>query len=280
MKKLFAILLVSIMAFTSVGAEASKRMGGGKNVGQQSSNVTKKQAAPPAQATPPQAAPAPAPGRPWGAMLGGLAAGLGLAWLASSLGLGEAFGNILMALLIGAVILGVIGWFMRKRIMAGSPDLAYQGPQVSPEVNQPARFQGGSMIGSALATTTTWQIPAGFDVVGFESVAKQHFVLLQGAWDRADTGTLSNMMTDTMLKEIQQQLASRDNNQQYRTAVISLSAKLLGIEETDVNYIASVEFTGTIQDTVGVDPEAFEEVWNMTKSKSAGGWVLAGIQTN
>ena len=277
MKKLITILLISVMAFASINAEASKRMGGGKSVGQQSSNVTKKQAAPPAQATPPMAAPAPR--APWGAMLGGLAAGLGLAWLASSLGMGEAFGNIMMALLIGAVILGAIGWFMRKRMMASSPNLAYQGPQTNPVFDQPARFQGGSMIGSALATTT-WTIPAGFDVVGFESAAKQNFMLLQSAWDRADVATLSNMMTDGMLKEIQQQLTSRDAGQEYRTAVISLAVKLLGIEETDVNYIASVEFTGTIQDTVGVDPEAFEEVWNMTKSKSAGGWVLAGIQTN
>jgi predicted lipid-binding transport protein (Tim44 family) len=280
MEKLFAILLVSIMAFASVSAEASKRMGGGKSTGQQSSNVSKKQAAPPTQATPPVAAPAPAPKAPWGAMLGGLAAGLGLAWLAHSLGMGEAFGNIMMALMIGAVVLAAIGWFMRKRMMASSPDLAYQGAGTSPVVDQPARFQGGSMIGSSLATTATWTIPAGFDVAGFESAAKQNFMLLQGAWDRADITTLGSMMTDTMLKEIQQQLASRDAAQVYRTAVISLVVKLLGIEETDANYIASVEFTGTIQDTVGADPEAFEEVWNMTKSKSTGGWVLAGIQVN
>ena len=91
-----------MMAFASMSAEASKRMGGGKSVGQQSSNVTQKQATPPAQATPPVAAPAPAPKAPWGAMLGGLAAGLGLAWLAHSLGMGEAFGNIMMALMISA----------------------------------------------------------------------------------------------------------------------------------------------------------------------------------
>ena len=276
MKKLITMILVAMMAFASVSAEA-KRMGGGKSVGQQSSNVSKKQAAPPAQAAPPMAAPAPS--RPWGAMLGGLAAGLGLAWLASSLGLGAAFGNILMALLIGVAVMAAIGWFMRKRMMVNSPNLAYQGPQVSSEVNQPTRFQGGSMIGSALAITTTWSIPAGFDVVGFESAAKQNFMLLQGAWDRADTATLGSMMTDVMLKEIQQQLASRDATQEHRTAVISLSAKLLGIEETDSSYIASVEFTGTIQENVGAEAEAFEEVWNMTKSKSAGGWLLAGIQT-
>ena len=275
MKKLITILLISMMAFVSVSAEAgNQRMGSGKSAGQQSSNVTKKQAAPPAQATPP--ATAPAPSRPWGAVLGGLAAGLGLAWLASSLGMGAAFGNILLALLIGAVVLGAIGWFMRRRMNNGSPDLAYQAPQAGLVVDQPTRFSGGSMIGSALATTT-WTIPAGFDVAGFESAAKQNFVLLQGAWDRADITVLGNMMTDDMLKEIQQQLASREAGP-HRTAVISLAVKLLGIEETDVNYMASVEFTGTIQDTVGAEPAAFEEVWNMTKSKFAGGWLLAGIQ--
>jgi predicted lipid-binding transport protein (Tim44 family) len=277
MKKLITMLLVSMLAF-SMSAEAGKRLGGGKSVGQQSTNVSKKQAAPPAQATPPAAAPAPAPSRPWGAMLGGLAAGLGLAWLASSLGFGEAFGNIMMVLLIGVIVLAAIGWFMRRR-MATSPDnLAYQAPQTDPQVNQPARFAGVPMTGSALATTT-WMIPAGFDVAGFESVAKQNFVLLQEAWDRADMATLGNMMTEPMLIEMQQQLAQRDATELHRTAVISVSATLLGIEETEANYVASVEFTGMIQETVGVDPEDFQEVWNMTKSKATGGWVLAGIQT-
>ena len=135
------------------------------------------------------------------------------------------------------------------------------------------------MIGSALATNTTWTIPAGFDVAGFESAAKQNFILLQGAWDRSDITTLSGMMTDAMLTEIQQQIAQRDATEQYRTAVISVMAKLLGIEETESNYMASVEFRGMTQETVGEEAQPFEEVWNMTKSKSAGGWVLAGIQT-
>ncbi len=83
------------------------RMGGGKSIGKQSSNVTQRDAATPpaapaapsaecgqtAAAAKPAAAPntaAAAPKKPWGAMLGGLAAGLGLAWLANSLGLGAA----------------------------------------------------------------------------------------------------------------------------------------------------------------------------------------------
>lgn len=269
------------MSFASVSAEAAKRMGGGKSVGQQSSNVNKKQAAPPTQAPPTAAA---APARPWGAMLGGLAAGLGLAWLASSLGLGAAFGNILMALLIGVAVMAAIGWFMRKRMNTlNQNNLAYQGNNAPSSnmfnpYNQPTRFSGGSMIGSAISNIGTWTIPAGFDVLGFESAAKQNFVLLQAAWDRADVATLGGMMTDVMLTEIQQQLASREVGP-HRTAVVSIESKLLGIEETADQYVASVEFTGVIQEAVGEPAEPFTEVWNMTKSKSAGGWLLAGIQT-
>ena len=101
-------ILLSVSAFQ---AEAAKRLGGGQSVGRQSSNVTQREAAPSASPTPaphqaapaaqpaPAAAPAPLaqPARkPWGAMLGGLAAGLGLAWLAHSLGMGEAFGQVLL----------------------------------------------------------------------------------------------------------------------------------------------------------------------------------------
>jgi hypothetical protein len=49
-------------------------------------------------------------------MLGGLAAGLGLAWLASSLGMGEAFGNMLMFALLAMVAVAVICFAVLKRL--------------------------------------------------------------------------------------------------------------------------------------------------------------------
>ena len=96
MKKLWSMVLVAMLVVVHGTADA-KRMGGGGSVGKQSSNVTQREAArAPTQNTPPQnaatqnaagkpaTAPAAAPAKkPWGAMLGGLAAGLGLAWLAS-----------------------------------------------------------------------------------------------------------------------------------------------------------------------------------------------------
>ena len=135
--KIWTLLLALCLTLAGFHADA-KRLGGGKSIGKQSNNVTQREAAPaqnvakPA-APAPAAAPAPvAPKRPWGAMLGGLAAGLGLAWLASSLGLGHEFGQMLMFGLLALGVMLVVGWFMRSRREAQGRDgavapLAFQG---------------------------------------------------------------------------------------------------------------------------------------------------------
>ena len=64
MKKLLTAIFAVAMAFATMHAEASKRLGGGKSTGQQSSNVTQREAAKPAPAATPNAAPAAAPAAP------------------------------------------------------------------------------------------------------------------------------------------------------------------------------------------------------------------------
>ena len=164
MKKLGSILLVCAMALVSVQADAA-RIGGGKSMGRQSSNVTQREAASPAPGAPAQsatnaaakpgaAAPAAAaPKRPWGAMLGGLAAGLGLAWLAHSLGLGAAFGNIL---LIGLLVLAaVVVWriFAARSRPAGSRPggFAFEGAGGPGNPGAPAQYSPGNVGNDASA---------------------------------------------------------------------------------------------------------------------------------
>lgn len=314
---LFVVALTAAMAFTGADAEA-KRMGGGKSMGKQSSNVTQREAAPSsAKPAAPAAAPAatPAPKKPWGAMLGGLAAGLGLAWLASSLGLGEGMAQFLGFALAALAIMLVAGFVMRylksRREgtgQASASPFAFQGAGATPardyspanvgndasarpwertgtafEASAPEpAAQGGSMIGSALLGAQSWGVPAGFDTDGFLSACKTNFVTLQDAWDRSDISALRSMMTDEMLDQIKTQLAERESHTGgvfNKTEVLRLDAQLLGIEETDTVYMASVEFSGMISEDVSAGPSPFREVWNMTKPRNgAGGWLVAGVQ--
>jgi predicted lipid-binding transport protein (Tim44 family) len=263
--KLWTALLACTLVLATLDAEAARRMGGGRSVGKQSDNVTQRQATPPAAPAPAQnatanatankpAAPAAAtppakPQRPWGAMLGGLAAGLGLAWLASSLGLGAEFAQFLLFGLLALVIMVVVGMVMRARRAsrdggsgrspyalqgAGAPaDLATAPRQYNPEkvgndasarpweqnntafdagpaTSGPLGAGSGIQIGSALAGSAQWGIPDGFDVAAFVEAAKRNFVSLQDAWDRSDMDALRALMTDEMVGEIRTQLAERE----------------------------------------------------------------------
>ena len=142
--------------------------------------------------------------------------------------------------------------------------------------------RGGLRIGSSLAPSApNWFIPPDFDVQGFVQAAKQNFIRLQAAWDRADIPELRAMMTDSMLHEIQTQLAERGRLVQgpNTTEVVMLEAQLLGIEDLGEGYMASVEFSGMIREEPNQAPNPFREVWNMTKPKSGSvGWLVAGVQ--
>jgi predicted lipid-binding transport protein (Tim44 family) len=326
--KLGSLILASLLALACVDADAARRLGSGGSVGRQSSNVTSRDAAPaqPAPAgnaaqknqaaQPPAAAPAAAAAkRPWGGMLAGLAAGLGLAWLASSLGLGAAFGQFLLIALLVLVVMVVIGVVMRARRAAANPrpdaGYAFQGagagqpgaamppPQYNPDkigndasarpwerssmAFEPAKYGAqGVRIGSALAGSQNWGIPAGFDSEGFVAAAKRNFITLQDAWDRADIAALKGMMTDDMLGEIRTQLGEREaqtSGQPNKTDVVMLEAQLLGIEDLGGDYMASVEFSGMIREEPSAGPSPFREVWNMTKPKDgSAGWLVAGVQ--
>ena len=317
--KLWTLIFAAAVALAGFNAEAA-RLGGGRSMGKQSNSVVKREA--PAPATAPGAANAAkpatpaaavAPKRPWGAMLGGLAAGLGLAWLAHSLGFGEAFGQVLMLALLAMVLMAAFGWYMRNRKGAqrsGSAPFAFQGAGGAP-ISEPRPYRpenvgndasarpwersssmaleplgtartSESMIGSALAGSPGWGIPAGFDTEGFLTAAKGNFVTLQAAWDKSDINALRAMMTDEMLGEIRTQLADREahtGGPVNNTDVVMIDAKLLGIEDVGADYMASVEFSGMIREQPSSGPSPFREVWNMTKPKSGNsGWLVAGVQ--
>ncbi len=320
---IFSAMLALTLSFAGLNAEAAKRMGGGGSIGKQSSNVTQRQAAPPAAA--PAATSAAAAKKPWGAgaMLGGLAAGLGLAWLASSLGLGDEFGQIIMFGLLALVVMLVIGFVMRKFKGqnngqnggqanggqssspfafqgAGSPAAATTPKNYNPEnvgndasarpwernsmafdANAAGAANTGSMIGSALGGSQSWGVPAGFDAEGFLKACKANFLTLQDAWDRSDIQNLRAMMTDEMLGQIKVQLADRESHTgggTNKTDVVMLEAQLLGIEELTDVYMASVEFSGMIREDASAGASPFREVWNMTKPRNGGGWLVAGVQ--
>jgi predicted lipid-binding transport protein (Tim44 family) len=292
MKKSLVYLVLSsfVLLGSSMDVDA-KRLGGSKNLGKQSNTVTQKQAAPAQAAPAPAAQPTPAApaatqpkkGFGMGGILGGLAAGLGIGWLLSHFGLGEAAASFFMGLLMVMAVAMIGLWLFRK--FSGSQRTYKTSPAGGPAWDGQQRYDKqepmvmpSSVSEPAPVTASIDSTIQNFDQESFLLNAKKHFVHLQEAWDNGDLSKLKEFATPEMFEELRQDLAARANVNN-RTEVLTLEAELLGVEAASDVYLASVRFSGMIREQSEGAAESFVEVWNLTKPMNGqGGWVLAGIQ--
>lgn len=297
MKKLFGILAVSFgFAMVAVDMAEAARVGGGRSSGRQSSSATNSAA--PAQKTAPaqQAAPTPAPAPSgmsrWLGPLAGLAAGIGLASLFGSSGLGAAMGGIMMVILLLGVGFVIYRLLTRNKSAPQQP-LGYAGAGAgnstaipAPQA-QPAQFSGNAAAPGSLAATlggasalnpvsapSRW--PADFDVAEFERQAKMNFNRLQAANDAGDASTLRDFLTPELYRELEGEMKSAWGTPQ-KTEAVDLQSEVLEVVTEGDLYVVSVRFTGQIREN-GVLSN-LNEIWHLEKPVSGrSGWRVSGIQ--
>lgn len=301
MNRLFLSLFLGLLSLTFVAAPAdAKRLGGGGSAGM------KRQAPPPAQPAPPvqqqQAAPgqqaarepaapaanaaatAAAPKRSWLGPVAGIAAGLGLAALASHLGFGEGLANF-MTLALLAVLAVVVLRFVMRRFAGGGPRLAGAGAaaggaapapapawrQAEPAATPPAAWAPGA------PAATGGAMPAGFDAAAFARVAKLIFIRMQAANDAGNLDDLRQFSTPEMFATFRLDLQERGGAVQ-QTDVVQLDAQVLEAVQEGDQQIVSVRFSGLIRETAGAPAEPFDEVWHLARpADGSREWAIAGI---
>jgi predicted lipid-binding transport protein (Tim44 family) len=308
---LTGVIAALCLSLISLDVEA-KRLGGGSNAGMKravpqqphdasrplpaSPTAAPQQAAAPA-AIPP--APAAAPKRSWMGPIAGLAAGLGIAALASHFGMGGALANGMTMILLAVGAMLLIGFVMR-RFSAGNSQAqntqfagAGAGAGAGASYGAPAPFpqQTAPQSASPAAYTPATSAPVsnaapladdGFDVAGFEQIAKRVFIRLQAANDAGDQADLRRFTTPEMYGVVQQELLDRKGAKQS-TEVLQLDARVIDRAEEHGQQIVSVRFWGLIREQSEAAAENFDEVWHLVRpldgSRPAGDWAIAGIQT-
>ena len=305
------------VAVSPMDAEA-KRLGGGRPAGMQrqmpakqadvsppaSPNTANNSATNNAAARPNQAAPANAAAqtaaqpakRSWMGPIAGLAAGLGLAALASHFGFGEALGNFMTMALLAVVAMVAIGWVMR-RLRGGAaaqvqgPQLAGAGapfPQAAPEpVASQApmardSFAAGGMgvspgasAGGVAAEAAA--APAGFDAAGFTRIAKMIFIRMQAANDEANLDDLRKFTTPELFASLRLDLQERGTAKQ-QTDVMQLDAEVVDTAQEQGQWVVSVRFHGLIREEIDQGAQPFDELWHLVKPlNDSRDWAIAGI---
>ena len=292
MKKFLLTLCVAMVGLGGAlhDAEAAKRMGSGKSFGSQRDSTTMQRDATPsaptqnATTTQRQAQPAaPAAAQPakrsWMGPLAGLAAGIGLAALASHFGFGEEMASFMMIALLVMAALFVWRMFAARRGAAQQQQgMQYAGATAGAAGQQPARFEAAAPVAGGSAASAANGIPADFDVDGFLRQAKLNFVRLQAANDKGDVEDIRQFTSPEVFAEIRMQIQERGPVQQH-IDVVQLDAALVDLVTEGGQYIASVRFGGLLREDADASPERFDEVWHLAKPVSGErGWVIAGIQ--
>ncbi|WP_457325145.1 Tim44 domain-containing protein [Roseateles sp. P5_E11] len=279
MNRIFAVTLATLLAVTlpAHDAEAKRLSSGGlkRSVPTQTAPQTPpaqqpapQQAAPGKQAAAtPAAAPAAAPKRSWLGPIAGLAAGLGLAALASHFGFGGELASIMTMVLLGLVAVFVIR-FLVRRFAAPKPQLAGANG-ANFRAAEPAWNSAAATVSGAAAA------PADFDAAGFEKLAKQVFIRLQAANDAGDQADLRRFTTPQMYANIQHDLLER-GAQAQRTEVLQLEANVVDVATETGEQIVSVRFSGLVREKSEQAAEDFDEIWHLVKAGD--GWLIAGIQ--
>jgi len=316
-----AVAAAAFLAGAPIIEAEAKRLGSGSNMGRVAPGSGASQAVP-AKPAQPQAAPQaakPATANPaaaqaatrssWMGPIAGLAAGLGLAALASYLGFGEELMSLMLILLAVVVVFAVFRMLAGRRQASagqyGQPAMAKSGygnnelgAEARPSnVSWPAQMgssgggsagvsAGGSGYAGAAGVGGAAQVAAtdvsAEEIAQFVKVASEQFNKLQSIWDSGDIHTLAEFCTPEMTRELSHQIAGRKGSQNL-TQVVQLDSEWLGMADSQDDFGKPVDevhirFSGLIREAADAAASDFNEIWTLHRVKNGDtGWQLAGI---
>jgi predicted lipid-binding transport protein (Tim44 family) len=297
MRRFLLSLSIALLSLGVMAPEAdAKRLGGGGSSGMKRDVAPRNnnQAVPPQQqatqnsaAAAPGAAAAAAPKRSWMGPIAGLAAGLGLAALASHLGFGEGLANFMMLALMAIAAVFVIRLLMRKFGPQPAANARDNGMQFAgagahgQQMNIPASSGSGGFQNApqsfAAPQSATLALPEGFDTAAFERIAKMIFIRMQAANDSADMNDLRAFTTPEMFAAVKQDLLDRGTTGQ-QTDVVKLEAEVVDFAQEPSQQIVSVRFHGLIREEKDGAAAEFDEIWHLVKpTDGSREWAIAGI---
>ena len=312
-----AVAAAAFLAGAPIIEAEAKRLGSGSNMGRVAPGSGANQAVP-AKPAQPQAAPQtakPATANPaaaqaatrssWMGPIAGLAAGLGLAALASYLGFGEELMSLMLIILAVVVVFAVFRMLAGRRQASagqyGQPAMAktgYGNNELGAEARpsnvswptqlggSPGGSSGGSGYAGAAGVGGAAQVAAtdvsAEEIAQFVKVASEQFNKLQSIWDSGDIHTLAEFCTPEMTRELSHQIAGRKGSQNL-TQVVQLDSEWLGMADSQDDFGKPVDevhirFSGLIREAADAAASDFNEIWTLHRVKNGDtGWQLAGI---
>lgn len=290
MKRLFSLVALLMVSVAITPIAEAKKFGGGKSFGksyktapapkqqQQNTNTVGKDQTTKTQSSSKKGL--------MGGLLGGLLAGGLLAAF-----FGGAFEGIqFMDILIMGLIAFVIFKLMRSMLGAkqGSMNQHRQQPAFggsAPKFEQPnvhnfEQANNGTQGGFGFGTQTDvpHNYPPGFDHAGFINGSREHYRILQGAWNHNQLQTIEEYVSPSLFADLQSERAKLDGEQ--HTDVMYVDAEIVRADYDASKAQLSLQFSGRYRDAVEGVEEDITDIWHLERDLTTPNapWLIVGIQ--
>jgi len=288
MKKLFSLVALLMVSVTITPIAEAKKFGGGKSFGksyktapapkQQNTNTLGKD----------QATKSPSSSKKglMGGLLGGLLAGGLLAAFFGGAFEGIQFMDILIMGLVAFVIFKLMkGWLGAKQgsmnqnkqqpAFGGSAH-KFEQPNVHNFEQQPQTATQGGGFGATNDVPNNF--PPGFDQSAFIDGAREHYRVLQGAWNHNQLETIQEYVSPSLFADLQQERAKLEGEQ--HTDVMYVDAEIVRADHDANKAQLSIQFSGRYRDAVESVEENIEDIWHLERDLTVENapWLIVGIQ--
>ncbi|MCW8335387.1 Tim44 domain-containing protein [Vibrio sp. SCSIO 43135] len=292
MKRIFSLVALLMVSVAITPIAEAKKFGGGKSFGKsfktapapkqqkQNTNSIGKEQAGKAQSSKKGL---------MGGLLGGLLAGGLLAAF-----FGGAFEGIqFMDILIMGLIAFLIFKFMRGMLGAkqgsmnqhqqqpafGGNNQKFEQPNVHNFEQQPQGTTGGNGgFGFGSQTDVPHNYPPGFDQAAFVNGSREHYRILQGAWNHNQLETIEEYVSPSLFEDLKAERAKLEGEQ--HTDVMYVDAEIVRADYDAEKAQLSLQFSGRYRDSAEGVEEDIEDVWHLERDLTVPNapWLIVGIQ--
>ncbi|CAH0526578.1 Tim44 domain-containing protein [Vibrio hippocampi] len=289
MKRLFSFVAVLFVVFAMNPVAEAKKFGGGKSFGKsfKTAPAPKQQKQNTNTVRQDQNKAGSSKKGLMGGLLGGLLAGGLLAAFFGGAFEGINFMDILILGLIAFVIFrlmrGMLG--AKQASMSREPAFGGNNPRNQFEQNQhnfqsfeqPQQANSGG-FGAKGHSDVPHNFPPGFDQQAFINGAREHYRILQGAWNHNELHTIEEYVSESLLADLVSERAKLSGEQ--HTDVMFVDAEIVRADYDANKAQLSLQFSGRYRDAVENIEEDIEDVWHLERdlTQDNAPWLIVGIQ--
>ncbi|MDC5821299.1 Tim44 domain-containing protein [Vibrio europaeus] len=293
MKRLFSLVALLMVSVAITPVAEAKKFGGGKSFGksfktapapkqqQQNTNSIGKDQVGKTQSSSKKGL--------MGGLLGGLLAGGLLAAFFGGAFEGIQFMDILIMGLIAFVIFklmrgmlgakqGSMNQNRQQPAFGGSSAPKFEQPNVHNfEQPQNSGTQTGG-FGFGAQTDVPHNYPPGFDQAAFVNGSREHYRILQGAWNHNQLETIEEYVSPSLYQDLISERAKLEGEQ--HTDVMYVDAEIVRADHDASKAQLSLQFSGRYRDAVEGIEEDITDVWHLERDLTAPNapWLIVGIQ--